>query len=195
MTEEGEEKGKGDQGDLQALLAKIEEAERLLGEIREEMCAVVGESGAVAPVEPESAQPAAVAVESPVKTDTSPPSPESHRAPIQGLFRVAISPPQDADELEAALGALLHSSAKIAPRAVKMMIRFPWARFRKSFHQYLTDPAQSDSFVIERKSPDDLSAALKAKVFISVSGKHPAPVELARDDEENSPWEIVSFSL
>jgi hypothetical protein len=199
MTEKGAETGKDGQSDLRALLSKIEDAERLLGEIREDLRSAVTERGgdlqpggdaadlAGAAEVPEGATPA---INPPPQV-----SAESHRAPIEGLFRLAISPPEDADDLEAALGALLHPSAKLAPRAIKMMVRFPWSRFRKSFRQYLTNPAQSDSFVIERKSPPDISSALQAKVFLSVPGKHPAPVELARDEVGQSAWGIVSFSL
>ena len=121
--------------------------------------------------------------------------PGDYRAPIESLFQLAASQPMDSDELEEALSKILHPSARTTPRAVKMMIRFPWAKFMKSWKQYLKDPADPASFAVERTSPRDIGEALRVKVFVSVSGKHPSPLELARDEGEKSPWGLVSFSL
>ena len=89
----------------------------------------------------------------------------------------------------------LHISAKATPRSVKMMVRFPWKRFMKSWSQYLKSESEPNSFEVVRTNPKEIGNSLRAKVYLSVAGKQPSPIELARDEEQGSPWGIVSFSL
>jgi len=192
MTDKGDSTGDESQVDIKALLAKIEQAERMLSEISKEMRVLAGE-GAQAP--PADGQIKSLPTLEVVASASGPARPEDYRAPVESLFRLAASQPMDSDELEEALSQILHPSARTTPRAVKMMIRFPWAKFMKSWKQYLKDSADPASFVVERTSPRDIGVALRVKAFVSVSGKHPSPVELARDEGENSAWGIISFSL
>ena len=194
MTENGESAEDGGQVDLAGLLAKVEQAESILGEIRREIGVLAGR--------PESVDELVAKVESTPSSSTpsaSRPSAEAkaggYRAPIEKLFLLAAAQPMEADDLEASLSEILHSSARSTPRSVKMLVRFPWKRFMKSWTDYLGDEGDSNSFEVVRTSPRDIGAALRIKVFLAVTGKHPSPVELARDEGDDSPWGIISFSL
>jgi len=193
MSEGDAREGDARELDLAALLEKVVQAEAVLSQVRAELEEFTPSVAAGSPSTVEEAEtpaPTLSVQEKPFKAVS-----EGYRLPIEQLFHLASSQPLGGEELEAALSDILHVSAKVTPRSVKMMVRFPWKRFMKSWSQYLKIESEPNSFEVVRTNPKEIGGALRAKVYLSVAGKQPSPIELARDEEQGSPWGIVSFSL
>ena len=193
MSEDGDPASDLRQVDLETLLLRVSEAEDALAAVRAEIEAFAAEkeredSPGVRPTE---------TITTP--TVSQPPPFEAvssgYRISIEKLFHLASSQPMEAEALEASLSEILHSSAKPTPRSVKMLVRFPWTRFMKSWSDYLNPAREPSSFEVVRTNPKEIGSSLRAKVFLAAPGKQPSPIELARDDEHGSAWGIVSFSL
>jgi predicted exporter len=115
--------------------------------------------------------------------------------PVAGLFQLAISPPEEEQELREALRQLLHPEIGGNDRAMDSLLRFNWARFMRQYPDYLSNPADPASYQVSGEQTRVLADHRERKLFLSAAGRNPAPISLRSPAEDGGTWRICSFSL
>ncbi len=119
---------------------------------------------------------------------------EEAEAVIVGLFLASGD-----DDTEAGFEAflqLMHTDRTDAPRSIPSLKEFNWKALRKNRDRYLQDPADSTSFTIGRRVPDELTGDDRnVKVFLECPQRSPVPVALRRDKRQDDAWRVTDSSL
>lgn len=93
------------------------------------------------------------------------------------------------------LASLSHSDALVGPRSLEYLKAFNWRQFSKNASSYLK-AGDVDSFTVDRADPLETLNVDKVKLFLKgATGRHPAPIHLAKDPENGGVWRVVQVAL
>jgi hypothetical protein len=112
---------------------------------------------------------------------------------ICALLGLAISAPENEDELVKALNQIIHSSVSNNPHALSALIRYNWSRLCNQKSDYLSNPADPKSFTVIREQPLTHGEAEESKIFLETRNRNPTPCTVKK--ESNGAWKVSTFSL
>ena len=121
------------------------------------------------------------------------PREEQFRERIASLLLLASSQNNEEDLLEG-LRKVIHSDTSSNDVALRRLQRFNFSRLQQQYAQYLQDPNDFFSFIIEREDKREFSTIVEYKVFVLANVRKPVPLTF-RMDAKNQQWMIYSFSL
>ncbi|MDP6932402.1 MAG: hypothetical protein QGG40_05770, partial [Myxococcota bacterium] len=86
---------------------------------------------------------------------------------LSALLRLAADPP-DEDALGGELKKLMHSDRHTA---LGQLIRFNWSTISGRWRDYLDDPSDPDSFLVDRETEQEIMGTIERKLFVEARGR------------------------
>ena len=134
----------------------------------------------------------------PIVPSTQPPETlEAARATVTALFAAALNAAHlPEDEAFAAFRDLVHADRRGTPLLDEELRAYKWRPLVQRCQQYLGQPDEPASFVVERSQPETPSPQTDVlKLFLRAEKRMPTPITLRRDATVGGAWRLEASSL